>query len=70
MHGWRLTFGRYFVDKSTPILAPVKNILSKNVGVRGSSNSDASVVVLVVVGDADDVATDERMSTKTTKFSI
>ena len=69
MHGWRLTFGRYFVDKSTPILAPVKNILSKNVGVRGSTNSDASVV-LAVVGDADDVATDERMSTKTTKFSI
>ena len=69
MSGWRLTFGRYFVDKSTPILAPVKNILSKNVGVRGSTNSDASVV-LAVVGDADDVATDERMSTKTTKFSI
>ena len=69
MSGWRLTFGRYFVDKSTPILAPEKNILSKNVGVRGSTNSDASVV-LAVVGDADDVATDERMSTKTTKFSI
>ena len=69
MPGWRLTFGRYFVDKSTPILAPEKNILSKNVGVRGSTNSDASVV-LAVVGDADDVATDERMSTKTTKLSI
>ena len=64
----------------------MKNCLSKNVGVRGSLNSEASVELVVAVGDAGDlgttidvgdvacdevaIATSERMSTKATKFSI
>ena len=63
-----VTEGRIFFDNLAPMSRAVKNCLSKNVGSRGSMNSEDSVEL--VVCDTIDADTVERMSTIATKFSI
>ena len=63
-----ITEGRIVFDNFAPMSRAVKNFLSKNVGSRGSMNSeDFAVLVVCETVDADTV---ERMSTIATKFSI
>ena len=63
-----ITEGRIVFDNFAPMSRAVKNFLSKNVGSRGSMNSEDSDVLV----DCDTVVADnvERMSTMATRFSI
>ena len=63
-----VTEGRICCDNFAPMSRAVKNFFSKNVGFRGSMNSEDPVVLVV----CDTVVADnvERISTIATKYSI